>query len=247
MVLAAAMRGKTRGRIQIGADDPSLTAAGGMLAVTELCERLGLIAALDEGMGPVKQRRRGSPAGRCWPGWPPRSWPGRTSWWAWTGSRRPGRAAGDTGAGPGHLDRDRDRAPVHRRALAGRGGRPRGGDGADGELAAGGADGRAGRRPGDDRHRRHRRGGLRQQEARGGLQLPGAAGLAACTWPPGPKPRSRWPLACWPATRTPCSHVTGLLGRALAALPQAVRDGAAAAGRKIALRADAGARPQPNQ
>ena len=31
MVLAAAMRGKTRGRIQIGADDPSLTAAGGML------------------------------------------------------------------------------------------------------------------------------------------------------------------------------------------------------------------------
>ena len=54
MVLAAAMRGKTRGRIQIGADDPSLTAAGGMLAVTELCERLGLIAALDEGMGPVK-------------------------------------------------------------------------------------------------------------------------------------------------------------------------------------------------
>ena len=38
----------------------------------------------------------------------------------------------------------------------------------------------------------------------------------------------------------PRSHVTGLLGRALAALPQAVRDGAAAAGRKIALRADAG-------
>src|SRR6266498_2403602 len=64
MVLAAAMRGKTRGRIQIGADDPSLTAAGGMLAVTELCERLGLIAALDEGMGPVKQRRRGFTGGQ---------------------------------------------------------------------------------------------------------------------------------------------------------------------------------------
>ena len=59
MVLAVAMRGKTRGRIQIGADDPSLTGAGGMLAVTELCGKLGLIAALDEGMGPVKQRRRG--------------------------------------------------------------------------------------------------------------------------------------------------------------------------------------------
>ena len=64
MVLAAAMRGKTRGRIQIGADDPSLTAAGGMLAVTELCERLGLIAALDQGMGPVKQRRRGFTGGQ---------------------------------------------------------------------------------------------------------------------------------------------------------------------------------------
>ena len=38
----------------------------------------------------------------------------------------------------------------------------------------------------------------------------------------------------------PRSHVVSLLNRALAALPQAVRDGAAAAGRKIALRADAG-------
>ena len=64
MVLAVAMRGKTRGRIQIGADDPSLTGAGGMLAVTELCGKLGLIAALDEGMGPVKQRRRGFSGGQ---------------------------------------------------------------------------------------------------------------------------------------------------------------------------------------
>src|SRR5713101_2968873 len=38
----------------------------------------------------------------------------------------------------------------------------------------------------------------------------------------------------------PRSSAVGLLGRALAALPPAVRDGAAAAGRKIALRADAG-------
>src|SRR5260370_24487557 len=38
----------------------------------------------------------------------------------------------------------------------------------------------------------------------------------------------------------PRSSVVELLGRALAALPQAVRDGAAAARRKIALRADAG-------
>ena len=34
--------------------------------------------------------------------------------------------------------------------------------------------------------------------------------------------------------------MVALLGRALAALPRSVRDGAAAAGRKIALRADAG-------
>ena len=64
MVLAAAMRGKTRGRIQIGADDPSLTGAGGMLAVTELCGKLGLIEALDAGMGQVKQRRRGFSGGQ---------------------------------------------------------------------------------------------------------------------------------------------------------------------------------------
>ena len=38
----------------------------------------------------------------------------------------------------------------------------------------------------------------------------------------------------------PRSSVVALLGRALAALPRAIRDGAAAAGRKIALRADAG-------
>jgi hypothetical protein len=37
-----------------GADDSSLTAAGGMLPVTEQCERLGLIVALGEGMVPVK-------------------------------------------------------------------------------------------------------------------------------------------------------------------------------------------------
>lgn len=56
--------------MQIGAADPSLTATGGMVAVTELCGRLSLIAVLDEGIKPVKQGRGGSPAGRCRPGWP---------------------------------------------------------------------------------------------------------------------------------------------------------------------------------
>src|SRR5512135_37139 len=38
------------------------------------------------GWGRSSSAGAGSPAGRCWPGWPPRSWPGRTSWWAWTGA-----------------------------------------------------------------------------------------------------------------------------------------------------------------
>jgi hypothetical protein len=66
VVRTAARPGKTRGRIQIGADDPSLTAAGGMLAVTGLRGKLGLIEALDAGMGPVKHLPAvGFPAGRC--------------------------------------------------------------------------------------------------------------------------------------------------------------------------------------
>ena len=64
MVKAPEARGKTRGRIQIGADDPSLTGNGGMLAVTELCARLGLISELDSGIGPVKQRARGFSGGQ---------------------------------------------------------------------------------------------------------------------------------------------------------------------------------------
>ena len=57
-------RGRTHGKIKIGADDPSLTGNGGMLAVTELCGKLGLIEALDKGIGPVKQRARGFTGGQ---------------------------------------------------------------------------------------------------------------------------------------------------------------------------------------
>src|ERR1019366_4642651 len=64
MVMTSGMQGRTRGRIQIGATDPSLTAAGGMIAVTELCGKLALIEALDAGMGPVKARRRGVTGGQ---------------------------------------------------------------------------------------------------------------------------------------------------------------------------------------
>jgi hypothetical protein len=51
------------GRVRIGAPDESLTPASGVVAVAELVGRLGVIAALDDGVGSVKQRDRGLSAG----------------------------------------------------------------------------------------------------------------------------------------------------------------------------------------
>jgi hypothetical protein len=48
-----------RQRVRAGAPDRSLTANAGLAAVTELCDRLGVIGALDAAVGPVKQRDRG--------------------------------------------------------------------------------------------------------------------------------------------------------------------------------------------
>ena len=48
---------------RIGAPDPALTPNAGMAAVSELCDRLGVIGALDAAVGPVKQRDRGFGAG----------------------------------------------------------------------------------------------------------------------------------------------------------------------------------------
>ncbi len=45
--------------VRVGAPDRSLTANAGLAAVTELCGRLGVIEALDEAVGPIKQRDRG--------------------------------------------------------------------------------------------------------------------------------------------------------------------------------------------
>jgi Transposase DDE domain group 1 len=52
-----------RRRVRAGAPDRSLTANAGLAAVTELCDRLGVIEALDAAVGPIKQRDRGFGAG----------------------------------------------------------------------------------------------------------------------------------------------------------------------------------------
>jgi hypothetical protein len=54
---------RLRQRVRAGAPDASLTANAGLAAVTELCDRLGVIGALDAAVGPVKQRDRGFGAG----------------------------------------------------------------------------------------------------------------------------------------------------------------------------------------
>ena len=54
---------RLRQRVRAGAPDASLTANAGLAAVTELCDRLGVIGALDAAAGPVKQRDRGFGAG----------------------------------------------------------------------------------------------------------------------------------------------------------------------------------------
>jgi hypothetical protein len=52
--------GKREGRrVRVGAPDPTLTSMSGMAAITELCDRLGVVEALDTAVGSVKQRRRG--------------------------------------------------------------------------------------------------------------------------------------------------------------------------------------------
>ena len=61
----ARIRGRKRKRRQarIGAPDAALTPSSGLAAVSELCDRLGVIEALDAAVGPVKQRDRGFGAG----------------------------------------------------------------------------------------------------------------------------------------------------------------------------------------
>jgi Transposase DDE domain group 1 len=54
---------RKRRQVRVGAPDRSLTANAGLAAVTEMCDRLGVIGALDAAVGPIKQRDRGFGAG----------------------------------------------------------------------------------------------------------------------------------------------------------------------------------------
>src|SRR5258708_26381208 len=55
---------RSRLRVRVGAPDRALTANAGLAAVSELCDRLGVIEAIDGAVGPVKQRDRGFGAGQ---------------------------------------------------------------------------------------------------------------------------------------------------------------------------------------
>jgi Transposase DDE domain group 1 len=240
MVLAVTMRGKTRGRIQIGADDPSLTAAGGMLAVTELCERLGLIAALDEGMGPVKQRRRGFTGGQVLAGMAAAQLAGedflvgldrvRADQAGQLVTPVPGLATSTAAGIARRFTQEHWRgaeAGLARATAAMIGLLPaeRAAELAEGpvtiDIDATDVEVYGSKKRGVAYNYQGQRAGRPHVASWAETEIPLAAGLLS-------------------GDQDPRSHVTGLLGRALAAVPQAVRDGAAAAGRKIALRADAG-------
>ena len=188
---------------RIGAPDRSLTANAGLAAVTELCDRLGVIGALDAAVGPVKQRDRGFGAGGLLAG------------------IAAAQLAGEdflTG-----LDRQRAGAagqlitPVPGLASTTAAGLARGSTPAQWQAvesglavvyrpgtvaAAGGAGCGAGRRPGHDRPGHHRRGGSAARSAAWRITIR-ASGWAGRTWRPGPRPRSCWPptWATAPMTR----------------------------------------------
>jgi hypothetical protein len=52
------------GRVRIGSPDASLTSASGVVAIAELVGRLGVVEALDDAVGAIKQRDRGLSAGQ---------------------------------------------------------------------------------------------------------------------------------------------------------------------------------------
>ncbi|HWM97572.1 MAG TPA: IS1380 family transposase [Streptosporangiaceae bacterium] len=51
------------GQVEVGTPDETLTPVSGVVAVSEVVGRLGLVGALDDSIGPIKQRDRGLSAG----------------------------------------------------------------------------------------------------------------------------------------------------------------------------------------
>jgi hypothetical protein len=239
-MVPTARPGRTRGRIQIGADDPSLTAAGGMLAVTELCGKLGLIEALDEAMGPVKQRRRGFTGGQVLAGMASAQLAGEDFLVGLDRVRAdeagqlvtpvPGLAASTaTGIARRFTDKHWRGAEaglaVATARMVGLLPAERAAELAEGpvtiDIDATDVEVYGSKKRGVAYNYQGQRAGRPHVASWAETEIPLAADLLA-------------------GDQDPRSSVVGLLGRALAALPQAIRDGARAAGRKIALRADAG-------
>ena len=65
--------------MRAGAPDAALTPSAGLAVVTELCDRLGVIEAVDAAVGPIKQRDRGFGAGELLAGIAAAQLPGRIS------------------------------------------------------------------------------------------------------------------------------------------------------------------------
>ena len=240
MVKYEEARGKTRGRIQIGADDPSLTGNGGMLAVTELCGRLGLIAGLDEAMGPVKQRKRGFTGGQVLAGMAAAQLAGE-DFLVGLDRVRADQAGQQVTLVPGLAT---STAAGIARRFTGRHWR-----GAEAGLAA--ATARMAALLPAERAAELASGPVTIDIDATDVEVYGSKKRGVAYNYQGQR-AGRPHVASWAETEIPLaadllsgdqdprSHVVGLLGRALAALPERVREGARAAGRKIALRADAG-------
>jgi Transposase DDE domain group 1 len=240
MVMASGKQARTRGRIQIGAADPSLTAAGGMIAVTELCGKLGLIEALDEAMGPVKQRRRGFTGGQVLAGMAAAQLAGE-DFLVGLDRLRADAAGQQVTPVPGLAT---STATGLARRLTARHWR-----GAEAGLAAATAR-MTGLLPAE-RAAELAEGPVTIDIDATDVEVYGSRKRGVAYTYQGQR-AGRPHVAAWAETEIPLaadllagdqdprSSVVALLRRALPALPQAVRDGAAAAGQKIALRADAG-------
>ena len=171
------LRGMRRLRrlVGIGAPDGSLTAVSGMVAVTELVDRLNMVRLLDAAIGPIKARDRGHSGGQLLVGLAAAHLAGEDFLVGL--DRQRGDVAGQVLAPVPGLS-STTAAGLARRFSEGqwRAVETGIGDIHTAMLAAlSPAAGRGAVRDGDDRSGHHRCGGLRAQETGGGLQLSGAA------------------------------------------------------------------------